>query len=132
MASKKIVIVSEKSQKEYTAEEIQTFACSAKTRRNLAILLGVHYNTITNTEKDNPEFCEAMNAGFADSVKPVIEALYKKAQEGEIGHIKYVLNNVASDEWSEKSKVENTIKGITHESILQEIENAKSDTKPTE
>lgn len=122
MACKKIVIVSEKSQKEYTAEEIQTLACEAKTRRRLAILLGVHYNTITNTEKDNPEFCEAMNAGFNESVKPVIEALYKKAKEGEIGHIKYVLNNVAADEWSERSKVEQKIDISTPEKILEDLE----------
>lgn len=122
MASKKIVIVYENAQKEYTPEEIKTLACEAKTRSRLAILLGVHRNTIMNTEKENPVFCAAMHDGFNESVKPVIEALYKKAKEGEIGHIKYVLNNVAADEWSERSKVEQKIDISTPEKILEDLE----------
>lgn len=122
MASQKIKIVTENAQKEYTPEEIQTLAREARTMSRLAVLLGVHRNTIANTMEADKVFCASVEAGFSEAVRPVIDAMYKQAEKGDVAAGKFVLINRAGDDWADKTKseVKAEITGIS--SILDELE----------
>lgn len=124
MAVHKIKLVNEKTEKEYTAEEIENFMVICKTQKRLADLLGVDQDTITNTKAISKEFSDAIAKGKRRATQSVIKALFEMAEDKDLGAIKYVLNNVESDEWADKTKVESKIEVTDHSKILSELESA--------
>jgi len=125
MASQKIKIVTENAQKEYTPEELQTLAREARTMSRLAIILGLHRNTISNTMQSDKIFCASVEAGFSEAVKPVIDAMYKQAEKGDVGAGKFILINRAGDDWAEKTKSEVKAEVIGISTVLDQLEDAR-------
>jgi hypothetical protein len=113
---RKIKIVENKSQKEFSYDEIVEMMKVCKTQSRLADMLKVHTNTITNLVKSDPLFCEAVKAGKRAYAKPFVDRLEEIAMNGDIaasntlGAIRYVLNNVEPEEWAEKQKQEIEVK----------------------
>ena len=116
MAKHKIKIVYDKTEKEYTYQEIVNMMKVCKTQNRLADMMGIDPDTITNTKKISKEFSDAIAEGKRAYAKPVIDRLEEIAMNGDIaasntlGAIRYVLNNVEPEEWAEKQKQEIEVK----------------------
>lgn len=83
----------------------ESLAASGLTLREIALSLGISYETLNEKGKEFSEFSDAIAAGKAKGVAQVANALFQKAIGGDTTAQKYYLNNRAED-WSEKSKSE--------------------------
>lgn len=126
MATKKIKLTQEKSAKEWSYEEIEDLMTMAITQNRLADFLKVSTDTVTRMKDSDPEFAAAITRGKRRVTQPVTKALMELAiEKQDLGAIKYVLNNVESDEWAEKTKTEVKAEINTLASVLDELDGSK-------
>ena len=120
MASHKIKLVDEKSEKQLTYDEVVDLMVLCKTQKRLADHLQVNVDTITATKQRDPVFSDAIEAGKRKATQSIVNKLYAIAADGDpnssntFGAIKYILNNMEPEEWADKTKQEQetTIKGL--------------------
>jgi hypothetical protein len=123
MASQKIKLTDEISAKEWTYKEIEDLMAMAITQGRLADFLKVDQDTVSRQKERDPKFAEAIRRGKRKATQPVTKALMELATEKkDLGAIKYVLNNVEGDEWSEKTKTEVKAEVVNISNILNELE----------
>lgn len=123
MATQKIKLTDEKSAKEWTYGEIEDLMVLAYTQKRLADFLNVDQDTISRHKERDPLFAEAIARGKRRITKPVTDALISIAtNKGDLGAMKYLLNNMEPEEWAEKSKQEIEAKVTGLKSVLDDLE----------
>ena len=90
---------------EELCEKAKTLSAQGLTMEQIALTLGMGERTLYEKKAEFPQFSQAIEAGRAAGIASVTNALFRKATSGDVGAIKYYLNN-RSDEWSEKQEVD--------------------------
>ena len=81
------------------------YAAKGLAKKYIAINLGLSYETFNERTKDIPEFLEAIEQGYAESIKEVSSAVYESAIGGDVQAQKYFLNNRDNDNWKDRRDV---------------------------
>jgi len=107
-----------------------------KTHKRLSVALGVTPETLSRLLKENPRLDVAVSLGDDLVNGKVIQTLADIAEKGDIGAIKYWLNNRVLNEWADRSKQEIEAKISTLDKLVDTLENTyepiKESTEPIE
>jgi transcriptional regulator with XRE-family HTH domain len=85
----------------------EKFAKQGLTLEQIAHNLGISYDTLNERRKENPEFSEAIERGKSKGIEVITNALFEKAESGDVSAIKYFLNNRDNNNW--KDKIESVV-----------------------
>jgi hypothetical protein len=70
--------------KEFTPGQVEAAAAYSLNFRQLAAILGVHRNTITNRMDEDPEYREAYERGKGKAEGEILQLLYDSARNGNV------------------------------------------------
>lgn len=87
--------------------QVERLAAIGCTLEEIALNLGIDVRTLYNKRKISSEISEAITRGKAKGVREIENALFKKAQEGDVQAMKFWLCN-RTDKWSSVYKTEVT------------------------
>ena len=114
---------------ETVLENVQKYAAQGNTLADISHNIGIHYDTFNEHKKKNPDITEALEKGKAQGRAIIINALFKKAQSGNLGAMCYWLNNKASDKWKNHHHIDETVR---HIGLAPEIKSGMSPQEAAE
>lgn len=83
-------------------KDARKYAALGLTRPQIANNLGISTRTLQNKISEIPELVSAMDAGKDEGIRIVANELFKKCKQGDVGAIKYYLNNRDKDNWRDR------------------------------
>ena len=87
--------------------QVERLAAIGCTLEEICLNLGFSYSTLNRRKKEMKELEDAITRGKAKGVREIENALFKRAQEGDVHAIKFWLCN-RTDKWSSIYKTEVT------------------------
>lgn len=105
---------------EAMCKKAESLAAQGLTLEQIAITLGISYDTLNEKKKEFSDFSDAIAEGKAKGIATVTNALFNKAKDGDVPAMKYYLNNRDNGNW--KDKVENIHTGANGEPIAMDME----------
>lgn len=88
--------------------EVERLAGLGLTEEQIAINLGVAYNTLLERKRQYPEFLQAIQHGRAKAITRVTNVAMDLAVQGDAHMVRYWLNNMARGQWRDKHEVEHS------------------------
>lgn len=89
------------------------FAAQGLTREQIAISLGMGKSTFFEKLRDYPELLDAVVDGETEGIQQLTNVLYQKAVKGDLGALKYSLNNRDKDNWKERQDIKLDVEDVT-------------------
>jgi hypothetical protein len=85
--------------------------------------MDLHHETLSIYTASHPEISESIQRGRQKGVATITNKLFKKAKDGDMGAIKYYLNNVDRENWKERQDTTHggSIGVMTHEEALKQL-----------
>jgi len=90
-------------------KKAESLAAQGLTLEQIALTLGISYQTLNERKKEYVDFSEAIELGKAKGIATVTNALFGKAKDGDVPAMKYYLNNRDNGNW--KDRIDNTLSG---------------------
>lgn len=90
-------------------KKAESLAAQGLTLEQIALTLGISYDTLNERKKEYSNFSEAIALGKSKGIATVTNALFNKAKDGDVPAMKYYLNNRDNGNW--KDRVDNTHAG---------------------
>ena len=84
-------------------EEAKTLAGQGLTMEQIAAVIGMGVRTIYEKQADYPQFSQAIEAGRAQGIATITNALFDNARSGDTNAQKYYLNNRDNANWKDRS-----------------------------
>jgi len=91
-------------------EKAETLASQGLTQKEIALCLGMGESTFYEKVKAYPEFLESIQVGQAKGVATIANAVFNKAQKGDMTAATFYLRNRAPDLFGDRHKVDLTLK----------------------
>ncbi len=89
-------------------DKVEAGAAKGLTKKQIARVLGISYNTLNARQKEFLEFLEAFRAGRAKGVTTITSALFKTAEGGNFPAQKHYLAINGGDKWRDVQRHEHT------------------------
>lgn len=83
-------------------KKVEALAAQGLTNDQIAYSIGHAPSTLYAKKKMNSELSEAISRGKAKGIATLTNSLFNKAKSGDIGAIKYFLNNRDRENWQER------------------------------
>jgi len=83
-------------------QKAETYAAQGLADYQIGLLLGIGKSTMIEKKKDFPDFSDAIERGKAKGVGTITSAVFKAAKGGDVGAMKYYLNNRDKGNWKDK------------------------------
>lgn len=83
-------------------KKAESLAAQGLTLEQIALTLGISYDTLNERKKEYSEFSEAIALGKAKGIATVSNALFNKAKDGDVPAMKYYLNNRDNGNWKDR------------------------------
>ena len=83
-------------------KKVERYAAQGLADYQIGLLLGLHKATMVEKKKDFPEFSEAIEQGRAKGIGTITNSLFNAASGGDVGAMKYFLNNRDKGNWKDK------------------------------
>ena len=99
----------------------ETLAAQGLTKKQIASALDMSYETLRVKKRAFSAFSAAIDAGRDKGITVATNALFKKLQAGDLGAIKYYLNNSDPENWAERREIDLTGTITTHEDRLKHL-----------
>lgn len=115
-------------------KQAEAYASQGLTKKQIARVLGICYDTLNEKQKEFPEFSEAIKRGQAKGIAKISNALFTNASDGNTVAQIFYLKNRAPKQWRDKLDHEHSGKGggpirsITTDMTAQEAAEAYADT----
>lgn len=87
-------------------KKAESLAAQGLTLAQIALTLGISYDTLNERKKEYSEFSDAIDLGKAKGIATVTNALFNKAKEGDVPAMKYYLNNRDNDAWKDRHDIQ--------------------------
>ena len=85
--------------------EVETLAGRGLTMRQIASMLGLSERTVYKKATENAQFMQAIEGGRASGINTIANALFERAEAGDVQAIRYYLNNRGREEWAERHEL---------------------------
>ena len=89
-------------------KQAEKLAAQGLTMEQIALTLGMGRATLYDKKAAFSEFSDAIEAGRSKGIAQITNALFKKANEGDVAAQKYYLNNRDNRNWKDKVITEHT------------------------
>ena len=89
-------------------QQAEKLAAQGLTIDQIANVLGMGKRTLYEKKAEYPQFSHAIEAGRSKGIATITNALFKKANEGDVAAQKYYLNNRDNRNWKDKVTTEHT------------------------
>lgn len=82
-------------------ERVETLASEGLFKKQIAAILGIHYDTYNEKAKLFPDLPEAYTRGRGKGVGDVVKALFDKAKGGDVVAQKHYLKHIDKEHWGD-------------------------------
>ncbi len=83
-------------------EKVEVYAAQGMTKEQIALSLGICYDTLNERQKESSEFSDAIKRGQAKGIATITNALFVAGKGGNITAQIFYLKNRGSDEWKDR------------------------------